>query len=182
MYSVLRQFGEGVLAEAAVLATLSGANKSMSDALLYPLMINEYDNVTIAQVVNELLYGDDGSHVQLDKRGIYAWIGGRVSTSSLHATTRAAAAGLFGAVGAISSAWVDYGVRSLCSSYNGQQACLSWSEISTSIEKDVALDAINEMAGYVGGAAVSVQEYSALLGWKRSSCDACLSDRATGCT
>lgn len=109
-------------------------------------------------------------------------LGGRVSTSSWHSTTKAAAAGLAGAVGAIGSAWVDYGVGSLCASCNGQQACLSWSEISTSIEKDVAIDAINEMAGHIGNAAVSVQEYSALLGWKRSYCDACLSNRATGCT
>lgn len=45
--------------------------------LLYPIMVDTYDSVTLANVITELLYGDEGSHIQIDKRGIYAWIGGQ---------------------------------------------------------------------------------------------------------
>lgn len=136
----------------------------------------QWEDLTVAATVN--------------KRGfINRFIGSKWKSSFRHKVRLAGITTLLTFVEDIGSTSIDKSVRSICH----EGTCLSWSAIGTDILKEAAVNALQSAAGSIGSQAMSLEAFDGFSGYvykrsipritpKREECDACISNRATGCT
>lgn len=170
-----------LLGEATALIALNGLQASDYQVVLHGIMTSNY---TVDNIADFVVNVTAPVSPDLEKRAkIFSFIRQTFQGSSGHATTVMAGSALLGGLSKVAAAYLDYGVRSVCASYAGDTACASWSGISTTIARTALMNMISDEMSYFHEMAISGEERSALFGYrKRDYADACLSNRATGCT
>lgn len=141
--------------------------QELSDHMVYEVSL--CPNPTTDQVPR-----DDSSLVE--KRSRFAWV-----KSAKHVASNAAVNILYGALGNALYANFPSSPRSWCNSANGQNACISWSNVEK-FNHDYARSLVSDALSSIDFNRYSAQANDILGSRKRHAADVCISNRADGCT